>query len=206
MKKNVILIMLFLLTTLPYANAQEIQTLFKPGKSGGYGAITNKFTTINGKYANMVGFYGGWFINSKFMIGVGGAGVTNDIPVLPAYSTMPEKDMSYAYGQFGLVTEYVIGSNKVFHVAFHMFTGGGFTGQYQRSNWDDDYDVDESNLDENFFTVVEPGVQIELNLMKWMRFSPGVSYRAVFGSDAAGLSDNSLSDLSYNLTLKFGRF
>ncbi len=205
MKKNVIFTMLILLTVLPIANAQEIQTVFKHGKSGGFGAITNKFTTINGKYANMAGFYGGWYVNSKFLIGIEGAAVTNDLPVFPEHSTVPGVDMSYAYAQFGLATEYVMWSDKIFHVGLHLFTGGGFTGQYKRS-FDSDHDSDDFDLDENFFTVVEPGVFMEINLLKWMRFSPGVSYRAAFGSDAAGLNDNALSDLSYNLTLKFGKF
>lgn len=200
------LTMMILLVSIAYSRAQEIQTVFKPGKSGGYGAITNSFTTINGKYANLAGFYGGWYVNKKFLIGIGASAVTNDIPVLPANSTIPGVDMSYAYGQFGLVTEYVVASDKMLHVGFHLFTGAGFTAQYQRSNWDNDYEPNQSNLDENFFTVVEPGIQVELNLLKWMRFSPGVSYRATFGSDATGLSDNDLSNLSYNLTLKFGKF
>ncbi len=199
------LMMMILLTSIVYSQAQEIQTVFKPGKSGGYGAIHNSFTTINGKYANMAGFYGGWYVNSKFLIGIGGAALTNDVPVAPQHSTIPGVDMSYAYGQFGLVTEYVLLSDKVFHAGIHLFTGGGFTGQYERS-FDGDYNTDDSNFDENFFTVVEPGAFVEINLLKWMRFSPGVSYRATFGSDAAGLSDKDLSNLSYNLTLKFGKF
>jgi hypothetical protein len=203
MKKSVIIAFITVLSS--YAYAQEIQTIFKPGKSGGYGALTNSFTTIGGKYANMAGFYGGWYVNSKLFLGVGGGAVTNDIPVLPEHSTVPGADMSYAYGQFGFVTEYVLWSDKIVHGGFHLFTGGGFTGQYERS-FDSDINTDDSNLDENFFTVVEPGVFLELNLLKWMRFSPGVSYRATFDSDAAGLSDSDLSNVSYNLTLKFGKF
>jgi hypothetical protein len=206
MKKNMMLTMAALIIGVTYASAQEIQTIFKPGKSGGYGAITNSFTTIGGKYANMAGVYGGWYVNSKFLIGVGAKAVTNDLPVLPANSTIPGVNMSYAYGQFGLVTEYVVRSNRMMHVAFQLFTGAGFTGQYQRTDWNNDYEPNKSNLDENFFTVIEPGVQVEFNLLKWMRFSPGVSYRATFGSDAVGLSDSDLSNISYNLTLKFGRF
>ncbi len=206
MKTNLTLTIAILLVSASLSKAQEIQTLFKPGKSGGYGAITNSFTSIDGNFANLVGVYGGWYINSKLLIGVGAKAVTNDIPVLPRYSTIPGVNMSYAYGQFGGVTEYVIGSNRAFHVGLHLFTGAGFTAQYERRNWDSDHDIDESNLDENFFTVVEPGIEVELNLLKWMRFATGVSYRAAFGSDAPGLSDNDLSNISYNLTLKFGKF
>ncbi len=190
-------------------NDYYVQTLFKSGRraSGGYGAITNKFTTINGEFANLAGVYGGWYINHSFLLGVGAAALTNDIRVLPEHSTDPLRDMSYMYGQFGLVTEYVIASNKTFHVAFNLFSGAGFTAQYQRHDWsdDDEFDWDEEN-DEDCFFVAEPGVQLEVNVFKWMRFCPGVSYRAVFGSDARGLSDNALSDISYNATLKFGKF
>jgi len=206
MNKKLILTLLILLTAKIYSTAQEIQTLFKTGRSGGYGAISNKFTTIRGDYANMVEVYGGWYTNSKFLLGLGGAAVTNNIPVPLEHSTVPTSDMSYIYSQFGLVTEYVVGSNNVMHVVFHLFSGAGFTGQYERYHGDDDYDFDRSDLDENWFFVAEPGVQVELNIFKWMRFSPGVSYRATVGSDGRGLTDRDLSDVSYNVTLKFGKF
>jgi hypothetical protein len=207
MKKNLILTVVILVGSLSYSIAQEIQTLFKTGRSGGYGAISNKFTTIRGEYANIVEVYGGWYSDRKFLLGFGAAALTNNIPVPLEYRTMPTVDLSYMYGQFGLVTEYVAASDKVMHVVFHLFTGAGFTGQYERYHWDDDdSDFDRSDLDENWFFVAEPGVQVELNVFKWMRFSPGVSYRATLGSDGRGLSDRDLSDISYNATLKFGKF
>ena len=188
----------------------QIQSLFKGRKSasGGYGAITNKFTSIGGEYANLVGVYGGWYINHSFLIGAGAAALTNDIRVPLVHSVDPLKEMSYMYGQVGMVTEYVIASNQTVHVAFNLFSGAGFTLQYERYGWhDDDHEFDwDENCDEDWFFVVEPGVQVEINVFKWMRFSPGVSYRAAFDSHARGLSDSALSDISYNATLKFGKF
>lgn len=192
-------------------NDYHVQTLFKSGRraSGGYGAITNKFTTINGDFANLVGVYGGWYINHSFLLGVGASALTNDIAVPLEHSTDPLRNMSYMYGQVGMVSEYVIASDKTFHLAFSLFSGAGFTVQYERQDWHDDdheFEWDEEENDENCFFVAEPGVQLEVNVFKWMRFCPGVSYRAAFGSDGRGLSDNSLSDISYNATLKFGKF
>ncbi len=188
----------------------HIQTVFKEGPTSirAYGAITNKFTTIRGDYANLVGAYGGVFINHKLMIGVGGAAMTNTLKVPLQYSTDPLRDLNYEYGQFGLVTEYVLGSNKAFHVAFNLFSGAGFTLQNDRDEWDDDeFDwEDRESRDTNWFFVAEPGVQFEINVFKWMRFSPGISYRAAFGSDGLGMSDSDISNLSYNATLKFGKF
>lgn len=190
--------------------SEPIETVFKGSrlKSGGYGALTNAFTTIRGEYANMVGIYGGWFINQRFLLGVGGAAVTNDIRVPEQFSASPGERMSYEYGQFGLVTEYVLNSNKLFHLNFTMLTGAGFTVQYIRDSWDDDYFDKHRDYehDENFFVVVEPGIQAEVNLLRWLRFSPGISYRKTFGSDGMGMRDSDLSNISYNVTLKLGKF
>jgi hypothetical protein len=193
----------------------QIQTVFKGGPRSvtGYGALTNKFTTIRGDFANLTGVYGGVFINHKLMIGVGAAALTNTLEVPLQYSADPLRDMNYEYGQVGLVTEYVMGSNKAIHLAFNLFSGAGFTVQNDRDHWDDDWDDDDfdwenndNTRDTNWFFVVEPGVQLEVNVLRWMRFSPGISYRAAFGSDGLGMRDSDISNISYNATLKFGRF
>ena len=86
----------------------NIQTVFKGGTQSisGYGAITNKFTYIGGEFANLVGAYGGVYINHQFMIGAGAAAMTNNLSVPLEYSTSPLRDMSYEYGQVGLIMEF----------------------------------------------------------------------------------------------------
>lgn len=187
----------------------EINTLFPQHSlrsSGGYGAISNKFTRINGHYANIVEMYGGWYINHRFLLGVSGSAVTNDLPVPAQYSAIPGQNLSYMYGQFGLATEYALASNKTFHLVFNLMAGPGFTLQYDRYYYREGSGYRNTPMDENWFFVTEPGVQLEVNVFKWMRFSPGYSYRAVYGSDAAGLRDKDLSGSSFNATLKFGKF
>ena len=188
----------------------QVESLFNShgrGGYGGYGALSNKFTYIDGHYANLVGVYGGVYINHNFLLGISAAALTNDIKVPLEYRAEPLENLSYMYGQVGMMTEYVVASNKAVHVAFNLFTGGGFTLQYERDDWHEDHDFDfDGDRDEDWFFVVEPGVQLEINLFKWMRFSPGISYRAVVNSNAPGLSDSKLSDISYNATLKFGKF
>jgi hypothetical protein len=209
MKKLSTLSILLLLTVCSTSFAQEIQTIFRtPHATGGYGVLTNKFTTIRGEFANVSGIYGGFFINHRFMIGLEVAGLTNDIRVPEEYSVRPGTTMSYGYAQAGLITEYVVGSNKAVHVVFNAFAGPGFTFQYRRHHSDefDHDDNDENEYDENCFFVAEPGVQVELNIFRWMRFSPGISYRFVSGSDARGLTDSDLQNVSYSVSLKFGKF
>jgi hypothetical protein len=186
---------------------QDIQTIFRKGRTGGYAALSNKFTSLGGEFANLSEVYGGVFINRQWLLGVGAAGATNYIPVLPEYSSQPGARMSYGYGQAGLVTEYVMGSNRAMHVVFHLFGGVGFTTQYER--WptrDYNWQAPASMYDSNWFLVAEPGVQLEFNLLRWLRFSPGVTYRHAYNSRARGLSDRELSAWSYNATLKIGKF
>ncbi|MDQ6477858.1 hypothetical protein [Dyadobacter sp. LHD-138] len=214
MKKQITFTILLLSSLLASnAFAQQMQTVFKGRgiqRSGGYAAISNKFTTINGDYANIAEIYGGWFVNSKFLIGLSAAGSTNHIPVPQIYSERPWQKLTYQYGQVGLMTEYVFASNRRVHVVGNLTTGAGFTMQYDRKDWDDfdhwDDRDDDDHEDPNCFFVMEPGVQVEFNLLKWMRFAPGISYRKTFGASGHGLSDADLSNVSYNLTLKFGRF
>ena len=203
--------LILVFVTEAFAQDHHINTIFSNNghrASGGYAAISNKFTSINGDFANMVEIYGGWYIGHRFLLGVGGAATTNYLPVPEQYSTNPGRRMSYEYGQCGLMTEYVIASDRAIHLAFQMFAGSGFTLQYQRYDWQNDYwdNVDDYNHDPNWFFVAEPGVKVEVNVLRWLRFSPGISYRIGHGSEAKGLSDEDINGTSINMTLKFGRF
>jgi hypothetical protein len=187
-----------------------IRTIFNTGarSSGGYAAMSNKFTRVGNEYANMVELYGGWYINHRFLVGIGAAATTNDIPVPSQHRTVSDLELSYEYGQVGLMTEYIIASHRAVHVGFQLFAGSGFTLQYEREKLSNDegFENDNYDHDSNWFMVAEPGVKVEVNVFRWMRFAPGVSYRVAYGSDGKGLADSDVSGASLNLTLKFGKF
>ncbi|MBX2965680.1 MAG: hypothetical protein KF845_06000 [Cyclobacteriaceae bacterium] len=206
MKKTLILIAAVFTAALTYAQS-EIQTVFNSSRVTAYGALTNKFTSIRGDFANMTGMYGGVFINRKVMLGVGGFATTNRISVPTEFSEFPGNSLSYGYVQTGFMTEYVVRSNKAVHLVLSMFAGAGFSYQYEHwTNPDYDWLEIEGIYDQRWSFVMEPGAQVEINLLRWMRFSPGISYRSVHNSNGRGLSDKNLSDWSYNVTLKFGKF
>lgn len=204
--KNLLLLVITLCSLS--VGAQEMQTLFGKGKSsGGYGAVSNKFTTINGDYMNIAEVYGGWLVNRRFMLGLAAAGSTNDMRVPLDVSAAPNLNLSFQYAQAGLMMEYALWPKRAIHFNMQLFSGPGFTTQYQRFGDFDQYNLDSRYIhDENWFFVVEPGVQLEMNLFRWMRLSPGISWRNTYGSNGKGLSDASLSNVSYNVALKFGKF
>lgn len=201
---------ILLLTVTLQTKAQssgEVRTLFHSGPSGGYGVINNKFTSVYGSYAYMPEVYGGWFINKKFLLGIGGGATTNFIPVPTSESSAPSKRMSYLYGQAGLVNEIVIASNGAIHPVLHWFNGAGLSLQYERPEWNEmgDSDYTEQADDLRWFYITEPGVQIELNLFRWMRMSPGISYRFAFDNETRTLNKD-VSGPSASIALKFGKF
>lgn len=200
--------MLCLSNILLAQSTDEVKTIFKNTKgSGGYVAISNKFTSVHGSFANMPEIYGGWFIGKKFLIGVGGGSTTNYIPVDITESANPAQRMSYLYSQFGMVNEWVIASNSPIHPVFHVFNGAGFTMQYHRPRWEDfdDPQYHEDIEDIRWYYICEPALQIELNLLKWLRVSPGISYRFAFDNEKRSLNDQ-VSGPSVSLGIKFGKF
>lgn len=212
--KNLSLAFLITLLCTPFLFAQETATSNKNENavnrpSSYYGSITNKFTIINGEYANIAQVYGGWVFNRKLMLGLGAAALTNNIIVPDAFSSEPGEQSSYMYAQGGIVAEYMARPDKKVHFVYHLFSGIGITTQYERSDYMDDFfedafddDDDESNL----FFVAEPGVQLEFNVLKWLRIAPGITYRATIGGNGLGLHNSDLSNVSFNLGIKIGTF
>lgn len=202
-------VILFLMLSLQTKaqSSGEVRTIFRSGPSSGYGVISNKFTSVYGSYANMPEVYGGWFINKKFLLGIGGGATSNYIPVPVEESVSPTKRMSYLYGQAGLVNEFVIASNGAIHPVFHWFNGAGFSLQYERPEWDEleDTHYTEEADDLRWFYITEPGIQIELNLFRWMRVSPGISYRFAFDNKTRSINKD-VSGPSASIALKFGKF
>jgi hypothetical protein len=210
--KTFLIVIVMLIPGFISAQDNSIQTIFNNHgvhPRGGYASLSNKFSTIKGDYTNIVELYGGWYVNHAWFIGIEAAASTNDLPVAAEHSMNPGYKMSYEYVQTGLMTEYVIGSDKAIHVALQLFAGAGFTAQYHREEWqngDDWNDFPDYDHDANWFYVAEPGVKVEVNVFRWMRFCPGISYRKAFNSKGRGLTDDDLSSPTLNLGLKFGKF
>ena len=120
--KTRLLVTIFVIVALTNNTfAQEVQSIFSNGKAtGGYGALSNKFTYLGGEFANVCEVYGGVFINRRWMVGLAFAGSTNDIRVPLEYSVDPVNPMTYQYGQGGLKLERVFNSNKPFHFVINL--------------------------------------------------------------------------------------
>ncbi len=197
---------LFIIFTIIFsANAFAQEQTLVSGKleSGGYGAPVIKFSSVNKSFALFVGGYGGWLINHTFMIGGGGYGLVNNInfpqgPVLDYYYVPLERKIQFGYG--GLMLEYIGNYEKLVHYSFSVLIGaGGITYGYRDFEYNSDYPV-------NSVFVLEPAVNLEINITTFFRIDCGAGYRLVTGVNMYGLKNADMGGPSLNLAFKFGKF
>ncbi len=211
-----ILLPLALVLSLTSLHAQE-QTLFS-GKIdiGGYGGPMVQFTSVDNKLGVFVGGYGALLIDHTIGLGLGGWGLVNDIKAgydaqdwYKSSTTWPYQDLYYEIGYGGGIIEYVNNSDALLHVTGRVLIGGGAVN-YRYSMWNNygNYrDYERPDIDSDIFFVVEPSVQIEMNITGWMRAQIGAGYRFVNGIDQlVGVTDKDLTGPSGMLTFKFGTF
>jgi hypothetical protein len=224
MKKTVFALMALFIVAIGMAQddqsrtEQEFKTIFHGNKSnnkiihGGYGGIMMNYTQIDHKDAFLAGIRGMWIINHGIGIGIGGYGFANE---LKFYSDADNtSDYSLAGGYGGLTIEPIIAAKSPIHVSFPVLIGAGGVASIQEQ-WSP-YPVHDNNYyseDSQAYFVIEPGVEVEFNMVKFFRLAIGGYYRytsdvelqAWTGTDYKSINPD-LSGFSVGMTLKFGKF
>jgi hypothetical protein len=200
MKKALMLVMVLALVLPGRAGAQK--TLLGEGlQSGGYGGPGLRIGTLNGDLAVQAGGQGGWVIGKTFVIGGAGYGFATDHELIVNTTTYA---MDFGYG--GLLLEYLHKSDEVFHGYLALIIGGGGVSLRDTSQPSGSDDVDDDNV-----LVLEPALNVEINLTKTMRIGLGAGYRVVSGLKATwetdyGLTAADLSGPFASLTFRFGKY
>ncbi|GAK61290.1 hypothetical protein U27_01190 [Candidatus Vecturithrix granuli] len=151
-----------------------------------------KFTTVNDQFGIFGGGRLGWILNHDYTIGVGGYGLLNDIEGNELDSGVTP-DLSVKYG--GVEFEYAFEPAELIHFSVYTLVGMGNI----------EFDYANVDGDDNFF-VVEPAVNVLLNVTEFFKVGLGVGYRLAAGVDLEGLEDGDLSGIVATLTFKFGVF
>jgi hypothetical protein len=152
-----------------------------------------RFSEVNDDFALLMGGRIGLVLNRIFVIGGAGYGLVNEIEAGPA-----DRVLDFGYG--GLFLEYINRPHKLMHLSVHSLIGlGGLRYRPYDYEWDDRWHADA-------LFVLEPGMDVELNITKHIRIGLGGSYRLVSGVDLEGLEGNDLSGPTASMTFKLGRF
>jgi len=216
MKKIITLLFIALFAQVSFAQEKDekvkeedsMQTLFTKDNlkfTGGYLAPEVKVGNVHEDISLIIGGKMGFTFNEHFTIGLAGYGLTNNSNFDINNDPLDPARIGMGYG--GLNLEYTFFSNKKVHFTIPVVVGAAGIYVYED---DGDFFSDQFNEIENSAAfVVEPGVNIELNLFKFFRIDLGASYRLIEGTafdNNIGLNDEDLSDLSFNVGFKFGFF
>ncbi len=191
MKKATFILILIASSLMIKAQDDEMRTLFgnKPIHLGGFGGPFMSFTTIDGKFAHIMGGGGGLIIND-FFIGGYGMGLTNAIPYLNTGNKI-----NFGHGGFWL--GYNFSSKRMVHPALHLQLGWGQVSQVTRNG-------DPIGQADRVFVVI-PTLEVEMNVTTFFKLGLGANYRSVFLTDQE-YSFNDLSAPEIFLSFKFGAF
>lgn len=204
-----IALFLFVSAGFGQENQNEYRTVFKSeaGKKiehGGYGAFGFGYSTINDQSALLFNLKGAWVINHRMALGLAGTGFINNLE-----KTVETNDYYLVGGYGGFYFEPIIAHNKPVHVSFPILIGAGGISTISSSGWSGDY---YKNYDYDVFFVFEPGVELEVNVVNFMRTALGGSYRLTNGvilnypkSDLE-IAQNALDGFNVYLNFKFGKF
>lgn len=214
MKTLLSLLMTMLFTVAIYAqeenkNPQEYKTLFGNDKisHGAYGGLSINYSQIDGKDAVLVGARGAWIINHNLALGFGGYGFANDLQYERTYGYDQKENYFLTGGYGGLLIEPIIAAKSPVHVSVPILIGAGgisYVTTYW-SDYDNRYDYAYSE-DADAFFVIEPGLEIELNLVKFMRVAFGGYYRYTSDVNLYNTKKDVLHGFSTGVTFKFGKF
>ena len=201
----------------PKPQDQGMRTLFgnDNGKTehGGWGGFTLGYTRIAGRDAFLSGGRGGWLINHRFTLGGGGYGFYSNFNHDANYQpTLDNYSLGGGYG--GLLIEPIIAPFEPVHISVPILIGGGsafvMNDFYYHGNYHD-YDLGYGG-----FFVFEPGIDIEVNIVKFFRVALNASYRYtsdlsldyynINGDYEFTVPSNALRGFNFGVTMKFGKF
>ncbi len=188
----------------------EPETLFDSENItiGGFGGPTVGYTQFNGEEAVLTGIRAAMIVNHKFYIGIAGYGIVTQHDagkkVTPAGQL---EDTQYIFGYGGGLLGYTFMEDDLVHGSAEVLIGGGGLTRRFTNDWDDDSyeDYDYHFADDRFFCI-QPMVNAELNVTKWMRCNAGLGYRWTEGINKWDLSDDDTSGLVAGIGVSFGWF
>ncbi len=213
--KSIITTLLFLMTTALFSQRyvdtydpkkEEVKSLLGKGNElNGFGGIDLKISELAGERGMITGGYGGVLVNRRYLVAVGGYGIATKIEFDGMVGT-EEKPLSLHGGYGGIMVGGMIGSKEVIHLIFPVFFGAGQVEVSDKNFFPNNPNDAEFTIESSAIMIVEPSAQVEVNVTEYFRFSAGMSYRYVTGSELENLSDADLSGSSIMISFRFGRF
>lgn len=177
---------------------QETETVFDGGTNVSFAWGTGlKVDAIQGETGTLWDFYAGVLIGGSTIIAVDGAlNLSHD---------------KTNYGYLGVLGQYAFSPKKAVHFSAQLLIASGSAKDYEREKTSlfDNY----GNISGARFYLIEPSVNVELNLTTKLIAVLGLGYRYAGGLDEdseyiqkSGLTNEDLSGLTGMIGLKFATY
>jgi hypothetical protein len=183
----------------------DISTLF--GRSsvsnGGYGSFGAGYSLIDDRDAIVMSGRAAWIVNHTIALGFAGSAFLNDFRYDPVY----DEDVNLNGGYGGLLVEPILFPRAPVHLSFPIIGAVGGVAYTRTSRSFNSWDYHSSWVeDTETFFLVEPGVEIEMNIVRFFRLALGVSYRFTTDLQLLDTSPDALEGFTAGVTFKFGKF
>lgn len=180
------------------AEGGTMQTLTHHGShaNGFYVAPVVKWTRIAHQDGLLMGLRGGWVLGGGLTLGLAGYGWVDE-DIWEDHNRRSGLELGYG----GLFLEAIIHSDKLVHVAASVTLGAGGYCDNRLFDFEDFW-----HHGDYVFTVLEPELDVELNVSRILRVGGGVSYRCIGHTQGDPLRASDLNGWAGSLYLKIGRF
>ena len=187
-----------------YDDDDDVQTLFGDGyvTHGGYGSFSLGYSEIDGKDALTMGARGAWVIGHWFALGFAGNGFINDYN----FNNDLSRNVNLSGGYGGLLMEPILLPKFPVHISLPLVVGVGGIAYTTSYSYTDFYDPSYFVEDASSFLIVEPGVELEINVVRFFRVAVGGYYRYTSRITLYDTPEDVLNGFSGGITLKFGKF
>ncbi len=210
---KVIIITALITQTAVAQDETSKQTLLsgKIQKIGIIASLSGQYVSLTGGFRPATGGSLSLLFNEKFSIGLGGYHVQNPNAVVG--------DLTTRGSVGGLQLQYITKPSKLVHVAFPLLIGVGYAssdtltsrgergnkGKRGKNDWGG-WDVSKSSSNNATFGVIQPGINVEVNVLKYLSIYAGANYRIALNSSSTILPNNKLSGLGLEVGVKGGLF
>ena len=181
--------------------------LGKENDLNGFGALDLKVGDFVGERALLMGAYGGFIINRKYLFGVAGYGLLTNVEFdgnVPGDFEIKPLNLHGGYG--GMLIGLTIAPRELIHISMPIVLGAGSVEVSDKDFFVNNPADSEFTVENSAFFIVEPGLELEFNITKYFRVGAGATYRHIAGTELVNISDEDLRGFSGMLSFRFGRF
>jgi hypothetical protein len=180
---------------------EDLKSVFGNGKPdiGYFISPSCQFGEIAGSTAILPGIGAGVVFNKNIYLGMNYKFIASE----NTPDGEPDNRLYLDQRYYGLKFEYAIQPGKVVHVNFPIELGAGETELDLKDSYEDEGLVP---TDDVWFAYLEPGVALEINLQKYVKFNLSAGYRFVSDTSFRNLTEKDWMGMTYSVGLKIGLF